>query len=252
MSEKIQKLLSHFGFSSRRSIEKMIKNNSIFVNDKQVTIGQRIDPCKIKKIVINGQVISLKNTPFQTKVIIYNKPEGEICTRNDTYNRITVFDKLPLLNMYRWINIGRLDINTRGLLLFTNNGNLANTLMHPKNVVEREYYMRVFGDIDHKTINILKNGVKIKNGYAAFKSIESIQNITTGRNKWFKAILCEGKNREIRYMWKKVQCQVNRLIRIRYGNVILPKTLKLGNWMELNATLVKNLCNLVSFKEKLQ
>ncbi|AEO08634.1 23S rRNA pseudouridine 2605 synthase [Buchnera aphidicola str. Ak (Acyrthosiphon kondoi)] len=246
MSEKIQKILSHFGYGSRRNIEKLIQCGNISINGIKAIIGQRLDYKNIGEVRIKGEIISIKKTYFKTKVIIYNKPEGEICTRNDVKKRPTVFDKLPFLNIHRWISIGRLDLNTRGLLLFTNNGNLANKLMHPKNKVEREYYIRVFGQINKNTMNILKNGVKIKDGYASFKSIEPIDCKDSRKNKWFKGVLCEGKNREIRSMWKTVKCQVSRLIRIRYGNIILPKNLQLGHWTELNSTLVDNLSNLVA------
>ncbi|QCI17678.1 pseudouridine synthase [Buchnera aphidicola (Acyrthosiphon lactucae)] len=249
MSEKIQKILSHFGYGSRRNIEEMIKFGKIFVNGKKAVIGQRLDNKNPGEIIIKGEIISIKKTQFKTKVMIYNKPEGEICTKNDYKKRPTVFDKLPFLNINRWISIGRLDLNTRGLLLFTNNGNLANALMHPRNKIEREYYIRVFGEINKNKMNILKNGVKIKDSYASFKSIKPINNKYSKKNKWFKGVLCEGKNREIRNMWKIVKCQVSRLIRIRYGNIILPKNLKLGHWTELNSTLVNDLCNSVSFKE---
>ena len=249
MSEKIQKILSHFGYGSRRKIEEMIKFGNIFINGEKAVIGQRLDEKNLGKITIKGEMISVKKIQFKTKVIIYNKPEGEICTRNDCKKRPTVFDKLPFLNIHRWISVGRLDLNTRGLLLFTNNGNLANKLMHPSNKIEREYYIRVFGEINKNTMNILKNGVKIKDDYVSFKTIEAINNKDSRKNKWFKGVLCEGKNREIRSMWKIVKCQVSRLIRIRYGNIVLPKNLKLGHWTELNSVLVDNLSNLVSLKK---
>ncbi|AEO08080.1 pseudouridine synthase [Buchnera aphidicola] len=249
MSEKIQKFLSHLGYASRRGIEKMILNESISLNGKKVIIGQRVNCKNPGQIIIKGKMISIKNNKFKTKVILYNKPEGEICTKHDTKNRNTVFNKLPLLDINRWVSVGRLDINTTGLLLFTNNGHLANKLMHPKNNIEREYYIRVFGNVDNKIINILKHGVKIKTGYAAFKSIEPMHNRILSQNKWFKAVLCEGKNREIRYMWQKVKCQVNRLIRVRYGNIVLPKTLKPGHWIKVNSVLLDHLFKLTSFQE---
>ncbi|QCI21005.1 pseudouridine synthase [Buchnera aphidicola (Hyperomyzus lactucae)] len=248
MTEKIQKILSHFGYGSRRNIEKMIKSGNIFINGKKALIGQRIDNQNPGKITIKGENIFIKKKDFKTKVLIYNKPEGEICTRYDAKKRPTVFDTLPFLSTNRWISIGRLDLNTRGLLLFTNNGDLANKLMHPRNKIEREYYIRVFGKINKNTMNILKNGVKIKDGYASFKEIQSINDKELGKNKWFKGVICEGRNREIRSMWEKVKCQVSRLIRIRYGNIILPKNLKLGHWIELNSILVDNLYRLISIK----
>ncbi|AHG61825.1 pseudouridine synthase [Buchnera aphidicola] len=246
MTQKIQKILSHFGYGSRRSIEKMINSGKILVNGKKAVIGQYLNEKNFGEIRIQDKIISIKKTKFRTKVLIYNKPEGEICTTKDFQKRPTVFDKLPFLNTNRWISIGRLDINTRGLLLFTNDGNLANQLMHPKNQIEREYYMRIFGKINKNTMNILKKGVRINNTYSSFKSIYSFSDKESGKNQWFKGILCEGKNREIRSMWKTVKCQVNRLIRIRYGNIVLPRDLKIGNWTELNSTLIDSLYNLIS------
>ncbi len=249
MSEKIQKILSHLGYGSRRKIEKMIESGKILINGKKAVIGQRLDKNNFDQIKFQEKIISIKKITSRTKVLIYNKPEGEICTKNDYKKRPTPFDKLPFLNTHRWVSIGRLDLNTRGLLLFTNDGNLANELMHPRNAIEREYYMRIFGEINKNTMNILKNGVKIKDGYVSFKSLQLIHNKYEGKNKWFKGILCEGKNREIRSMWKTVKCQVSRLIRVRYGNIILPRHLKLGQWMELNSTLINNLNHLISTKE---
>ncbi|QCI15957.1 pseudouridine synthase [Buchnera aphidicola] len=248
MTEKVQKILSRVSCISRRKIEKMINTGSIFINGKKALIGQRLNNKNLDEIIIMGKLISIKKIDFKTKIIIYNKPEGEICTRYDPKQRPTVFEKLPFFKHNNWISVGRLDINSKGLLIFTNNGDLANKLMHPNNKIEREYCMRIFGKINKNTMNILKNGVKIKDGYASFKKIEAINDKKSGQNKWFKGILCEGRNREIRSMWNKVQCQVSRLIRIRYGNIILPKNLKPGHWLELNSILVNDLCNSISIK----
>lgn len=248
MCEKVQKILSRLGYSSRREIEKEIKSGKILINNEKAFIGQRLNKKNFNKITIKGQVISIKEKELNTKVLIYNKPEGEICTRYDCKKRPTVFDKLPILKMQRWISVGRLDINTSGLLLFTNNGSLANELMHPRNQIEREYCIRVYGNINKNTMNILKNGVKIKDGYASFKAIKSINFKQSGKNQWFKGIICEGRNREIRFMWQKIKCQVSRLIRIRYGNIILPETLKLGKFSELNSVLINKLYKLIHKK----
>ncbi|QCI22144.1 pseudouridine synthase [Buchnera aphidicola] len=245
MNEKIQKILSGLGHGSRRKIENMIYSGSILINGKKAFIGQRLDKTNSHKITINEKTMTIKKKEFNTKILIYNKPEGEICTRNDPKKRPTVFDKLPSINLQRWISIGRLDLNTSGLLLFTNNGDLANELMHPRNQIEREYYIRVFGKINKNTMNILKNGVRIKDGYASFKEIQSIQPKKLLKNKWFKGVICEGRNREIRLMWNKMKCQVSRLIRIRYGNIILPKTLKLGNFLQLSSISIKTLHQLI-------
>ncbi|UPT14639.1 pseudouridine synthase [Buchnera aphidicola] len=243
MTEKIQKILSNLGYGSRRSIEKIIEKGNVFLNGKRAIVGQRVDKNNPGEIFIGNEKIIFKEHK-KLEIIIYNKPIGEICTRNDPKKRLTVFDKLPFLNLSRWISIGRLDINTKGLLLFTNNGELANQLMHPRNKIEREYYIRVFGEININTINILKTGVKIKDGYVSFKSIELISK-NKSKNKWFKGVLCEGKNREIRLIFRSIKCQVNKLIRIRYGNIFLPKNLKEGGWEKLNDKLLNDLCNLV-------
>ncbi|ANZ22496.1 23S rRNA pseudouridylate synthase [Buchnera aphidicola (Diuraphis noxia)] len=248
MNEKIQKILSRFGCHSRRKIEQIIKSGNILINDKKVFIGQRLEVKNIHKIMIEGKLISIPKKKINTELLIYNKPEGEICTRHDVKNRSTIFDRLPILKTGKWINIGRLDINTRGLLLFTNNGNLANQLMHPRNRIEREYYIRVFGKINKNTMNILKNGVRIKDGYASFKEIKSINMKKRSKNQWFKGVICEGRNREIRLMWKEMKCQVSRLIRIRYGNVILPSTLQSGKFSKLNTRLINKLYTLISEK----
>ncbi|WP_422667206.1 pseudouridine synthase [Buchnera aphidicola] len=245
MTEKIQKLLSDFGYGSRRFIEMLINHGDIYINGKKAIIGQRLSKIDPGKIIIQGKIAILTKKTYASKILLYNKPEGEICTRYDFQKRKTVFNTLPILKNNRWISIGRLDLNTQGLLLFTNNGNLAYKLMHPKYKIEREYYIRVFGDINQNKINILKNGVKIHNKYSSFKKIEILNNTQTKKNIWLKVILCQGRNREIRLMLTAVQCQVNRLIRIRYGNIILPKSLKKGDWIELHSTLVNNLHNLV-------
>ncbi|ALD15233.1 23S rRNA pseudouridylate synthase [Buchnera aphidicola (Aphis glycines)] len=243
MTEKIQKILANLGYGSRRDIEKLIKKGNILLDGKKAILGQRLDKKNPGEIFIGSEKIIFKKHK-KLEIIIYNKPTGEICTRNDPKKRSTVFNKLPFLTLSRWISVGRLDINTQGLLLFTNNGELANQLMHPRNKIEREYYIRVFGEININTINILKTGVKIKNSYYSFKNIQLISN-NKNKNKWFRGILCEGKNREIRLIFHSIQCQVNKLIRIRYGNIILPKNLKEGTWKKLNNKLLNKLCNLI-------
>lgn len=237
MVEKIQKMLSNLGYGSRRHIESKIKKGNIFVNGKKAIIGQYLNKKNPEEVFINKEKIIFKKNK-QLKIIIYNKPIGEICTRNDPKKRLTVFDKLPILNLSRWISIGRLDINTKGLLLFTNDGQLANQLMHPRNQIEREYYIRVFGDVNKNTIDILMKGVKIKGSYAVFKSIQIISK-NKSKNTWFKGVLCEGKNREIRLIFNAIKCQVNKLIRVRYGNVFLPKKLKRRTMEKIKLYIIK-------------
>ncbi|WP_295164484.1 pseudouridine synthase [uncultured Buchnera sp.] len=250
MTEKIQKILSNLGYGSRRFIEHMIKCGNITINGKKAIIGEYLNEKNPGEILINRKKIVVKRKNNKSKVLIYNKPIGEICTRIDIQKRLTVFDKLPKLNLNRWVSVGRLDINTKGLLLFTNDGILANKLMHPRNQIEREYKIRIFGKINENKINILKKGVKITHGNVSFKEIVPLYNKKEGKNQWFKGILCEGKNREIRLMFKSIKCEVNQLIRVRYGNIILPKNLKEGQWMILNSMLLNNLYNLINVKEK--
>ncbi|CAL4322422.1 Ribosomal large subunit pseudouridine synthase B [Buchnera aphidicola (Protaphis terricola)] len=243
MKEKIQKILANLGYGSRRYIESLIKQGNIYINSKKATIGQYLDKNNPGNVFINKKKIIFRQN-IKLKMIIYNKPVGEICTRNDPEKRLTIFNKLPNLKLSRWINIGRLDINTKGLLLLTNNGDLANQLMHPKNQIEREYYIRVFGKINTNAIETLKKGIIIKNNYIKFKHIEPIFQ-KKNKNQWFKGILCEGKNHEIRLIFQSINCQVNKLIRIRYGNILLPKDLKEGEWKKINNRLLINLCKLI-------
>ncbi|CAL4322516.1 pseudouridine synthase [Buchnera aphidicola] len=245
MTEKIQKFLSNLGYGSRRFIEHMIKDGNIVVNGKKAKIGEYLNKKNPGEILINKKKILINKKKIESKVLIYNKPTGEICSKRDNQKRATVFEKLPLLHFNRWVSIGRLDINTKGLLLFTNNGMLAHQLMHPRNQIEREYYIRIFGEINENKINILKTGVKTIHGHVHFKEIKPLNNKKKAKNKWFRGILCEGKNREIRLMLKAVKCQVSQLIRVRYGNITLPNSLKEGEWVMLNQTLLKNLYQLI-------
>ncbi|AAM67829.1 pseudouridine synthase [Buchnera aphidicola] len=251
MTAKIQKILSDLGYGSRRFIECMIKCGKISINGEKAIIGQYLNKKNPGEILIDKKKIIVKRNKNLPKVLIYNKPIGEVCTRDDFQKRLTVFDKLPKLNLNRWVSVGRLDINTKGLLLFTNDGTLANKLMHPRSQIEREYNIRIFGEMNKNKINILRKGVKIIHGYVSFKEIVPLYDKKEGKNKWFKGILCEGKNREIRLMFKSIQCQVNQLIRVRYGNIILPKNLKEGQWMMLNSIFLKKLYNLINFDKEI-
>ncbi|VFP81475.1 pseudouridine synthase [Buchnera aphidicola] len=242
MKEKIQKILSNSGLGSRRNIEKKICNKLIKVNGKIVLLGERFIKKDIQYILLNNKKIILKKDII--KIIIYNKPIGEICTNKDPYKRITVFNKLPKLYYSKWISVGRLDINTSGLLLFTNYGELAYRLMHPSYKIKREYLVRIFGKVSKKKIFILKKGVRIGNSISRFDEIINLN--YKKKNQWFKVSLLQGKNKEVRLLWLSVGIKVNRLIRTRYGEIILPKNLKSGCFLELNANNKKKIFNSVN------
>lgn len=250
-SEKLQKVLANLGNGSRREIEAMIVAGKISVDGKIATLGDRVDVNANPKIRINGHLVQLRSKEKEVcRVLAYYKPEGEICSRHDPQGRANVFERLPRIKNARWINIGRLDINTSGLLLFTTDGELANRLMHPRHEIEREYAVRVFGNITDQQLNQLRKGVQLEDGPAAFNSIKPQGG--DGLNQWFNVVITEGRNREVRRMWEAVGVQVSRLLRIRYGNITLPKGLSRGTWMELNIDSVNYLRQLVGLPEEVK
>ncbi|MCW5589065.1 MAG: pseudouridine synthase [Legionellales bacterium] len=228
MSEKIQKLLANLGIASRRQIEEMIKQGRIFVNRELAHVGQRVN--FHDHITVDNRQIDL-SPPASTRVLIYHKPIGEICTRNDPENRPTIFERLPKLTTGRWVSVGRLDINTLGLLLLTNNGELAEKLMHPRYQIEREYAVRVLGEVSNEQLSQLQQGIRLDDGVAQFDEI--LDKGGKGANHWYYVILREGRNREVRRLWESIGATVSRLIRIRYGNIVLPRDLKPGQYREL-------------------
>ncbi|MBX9444884.1 23S rRNA pseudouridine(2605) synthase RluB [Dickeya chrysanthemi] len=244
MSEKLQKVLARAGHGSRREIESMIEAGRISVDGKIATLGDRVEVTRATKIRIDGHVVSVRETEEAVcRVLMYYKPEGELCTRSDPEGRPTVFDRLPRIQGYRWVAVGRLDVNTSGLLLFTTDGELANRLMHPSREVEREYAVRVFGEVGDDKIRQLSKGVQLDDGPAAFRSIRYQGG--EGLNQWYNVTLTEGRNREVRRLWEAVGVQVSRLIRVRYGDIQLPKGLPRGGWMEMKLTDVNYLRELV-------
>nr|ALB62930.1 ribosomal large subunit pseudouridine synthase B [Cronobacter condimenti 1330]CCJ74671.1 Ribosomal large subunit pseudouridine synthase B \ len=244
MSEKLQKVLARAGHGSRREIEAMIEAGRVSVDGKIATLGDRVDVTPALKIRIDGHLISVKESVEQIcRVLAYYKPEGELCTRSDPEGRPTVFDRLPKLRGARWIAVGRLDVNTCGLLLFTTDGELANRLMHPSQEVEREYAVRVFGQVDEAKLRDLARGVQLEDGPAAFKTIRFSGG--EGINQWYNVTLTEGRNREVRRLWEAVGVQVSRLIRVRYGDIPLPKGLPRGGWTELDLAQTNYLRELV-------
>ena len=229
MSEKLQKVLAARGLGSRREIEKWISSGRIQVNGQTAQLGDRVTDND--KIALDGKLLKRPANAGKVRVLLYNKPEGEICTRSDPEGRKTVFENLPPLSGERWVVIGRLDINTSGLLLFTNHGELANKLMHPSSGIDREYSVRVHGQVDEETLQRLKEGVMLDDGVARFSDI--VPGEQKGANRWFTVVLMEGRNREVRRLWESQGVEVNRLKRVRFGPVFLPAYLKTGQYLEL-------------------
>jgi len=232
MSEKLQKVLANAGVGSRREMEKWIEQGRISVDGHIATLGTRVEGSE--QIRVDGHLLDKSNQKQICRVIMYNKPEGEMCTRHDPEGRPTVFDRIPRIKTGRWIAVGRLDINTSGLLLFTNDGELANRLMHPKHEVEREYAVRVFGTVEPAMLTKLKKGVKLEDGEAKFLTIRPRPADDESLNQWYNVTLTEGRNREVRRLWESQGLQVSRLIRVRYGNLELEKRLPQGAWLELD------------------
>ncbi|MBY0545433.1 MAG: 23S rRNA pseudouridine(2605) synthase RluB [Gammaproteobacteria bacterium] len=245
MSEKLQKVLARAGFGSRRQLEKVIESGEVMVNGVPASLGQRVTPDDT--ITIQGRTVT--NTPpeeIPCRVLLYHKPEGEVCSRNDPEKRPTVFDNLPKLQRGRWVAVGRLDYNTAGLLLFTTHGDLANALMHPRSQIEREYAVRVFGEVSPDVLKQLTKGVKLEDGVAKFSTITDAGG--QGQNHWYHVTLAEGRNREVRRMWESQGIQVNRLIRVRFGEILLPRDLRKGHMRELSAPLAAKLAASVEIK----
>ncbi|GAA4901078.1 23S rRNA pseudouridine(2605) synthase RluB [Ferrimonas pelagia] len=243
MSEKLQKVLARAGHGSRREMEAMIAAGRVSIDGKVAKLGDRVDGSELK-VRIDGHTVSLKSEEdVICRVLAYYKPEGELCSRIDPQGRPTVFDRLPTVKDSRWVAVGRLDINTSGLLLFTTDGELANRLMHPSREVEREYAIRVFGEVDDAMLNRLRNGVELEDGLAKFRRLGRAGG--EGMNTWYHGVLSEGRNREVRRMWESQEVQVSRLMRIRYGDIPLPKGLPRGGWMELPLDQVNYLRKLV-------
>tara|TARA_S200000501_G_C20796824_1_gene732157 strand:- start:246 stop:1112 length:867 start_codon:yes stop_codon:yes gene_type:complete len=243
MNERLQKLLASAGLGSRREIEKWISDKRVTVNGSVAKLGDR---AKLDdKILVDGRFIALQQEQLN-RVLIYNKCEGEVSTTYDPKDRPIIFDRLPRLTKGRWITVGRLDINTTGLLLITNYGDLAHRLMHPSFSIEREYLVRVYGRMDAAAVRRLTNGVELEDGIAKFSSIVPHnfgleKSSLSVSNSWFRVILLEGRNREVRRLFESQGVKVSRLKRIRYGPVRLPSVVRRSNFLELKADQVKEL-----------
>lgn len=229
-SPKLHKVLAQAGMGSRLEMEQLIMEGRITVNNEPAHIGQRVQFGDHVKV--NGKPIRFRIDPPPTRVLAYHKPAGEVVTHDDPQNRPTVFRKLPKLFQGKWQSVGRLDLNTEGLLLFTSSGELANNLMHPRFGLEREYAVRVLGGLNPEEKQKLLSGVQLGDGMAQFGSIE--EGGGEGSNCWYRVTISEGRNREVRRMFEAVGHAVSRLIRIRYGAMVLPRGLKRGAWIELD------------------
>ncbi len=242
---KLHKVLADAGVGSRREMEELILAGRVSVNGTPAHIGQRIS--HRDQVKVNGKPIRIRVTPPPVRVLAYHKPAGEIVTRSDPQQRVTVFKRLPPAKVGRWITVGRLDVPTEGLLLFTTSGELANRLMHPRSEVEREYAVRVLGELLPEAEQRLLQGVDLGDGPSAlFDKLEPAGG--EGANRWYRVVIREGRNREVRRMFEAVGLTVSRLLRVRYGSIALPSTLRRGRSAELTDELVKALMDSVGLK----
>ena len=238
MKTRIHKVLADHGIGSRRGIESLIRQKKVLVNGQLASIGQLVSEQDIFEV--EGRTVRLsKKDPTKRRILMYNKKVGEISSRNDPDHKKTIFDSLPKLRSGRWVSVGRLDINTSGLILFTNDGSLANQLMHPSSNIEREYIARVHGNVTDEILNNLIEGVKLDDGYAKFTDVQGGRKGNT--NQWFAMVIMEGRTREVRRLWESQGVEISRLKRVRYGNVFLPANLKQGAYKELSKSEVNAL-----------
>lgn len=238
MAERIQKVLARAGYGSRRQIETWIKEGKVSCNGETATLGDQIS---------EGDRLKLDNKPLSPKrlwqqpqqVILYNKPVGEVCTRSDPEGRRTIFQALPTPEQGRWVSVGRLDLNTSGLIILTTDGELANRLMHPSNEMDREYAVRVLGDVTPEMMQNLRDGVMLEDGEAHFADIQ--ESGGEGANHWYHVVIQEGRNREVRRLWESQGVQVSRLMRVRYGPIIIPNNLRMGHWTKVEGADLEHL-----------
>ena len=238
MKIRIHKILADHGIGSRRGIESLIKQRKVKVNGELATLGQLVSEHDIFEV--EGRTVRLsKKDPSKKRILMYNKKVGEISSRNDPDHKKTIFDSLPKLKSGRWVSVGRLDINTSGLILFTNDGSLANQLMHPSSNIEREYIARVHGQVTDQILNNLMKGVKLEDGFAKFTDVQGGRKGNT--NQWFAMVIMEGRTREVRRLWESQGLEISRLKRVRYGSLFLPASLKQGAFKELSKSEISAL-----------
>ena len=229
-TERLQKVMATAGLGSRRALEKEIEQGKVQVNGGPADLGRNVQ--EGDKINYEGRSWLVVAKPVRHRTLIYNKPEGEVTSRSDPQGRPTVFDKLPRLRNARWIAIGRLDINTTGLLLLTTDGEFAHTMMHPSSNVDREYACRIRGEASEEQLRQLKKGVELDDGPASFSDIQPAGG--SGENYWYHVTIMEGRNREVRRLWASQGLMISRLKRVRYGAAFLPKRLRMGRFSEIS------------------
>lgn len=228
--ERLQKLMAAAGLGSRRGLEKLIADGKVRVNGEPAELGRTVN--EGDTITFDEKTWRVVSEPVLHRTLIYNKPEGEVTSRSDPEGRPTVFDRLPKVKNGRWVAIGRLDMNTTGLLLLTTDGELAHAMMHPSSNVDREYACRIRGKATDEQIQRLKEGVELNDGPASFSDIQEAGG--TGENHWYHVTIMEGRNREVRRLWESQGLTVSRLKRVRYGAAFLPKRLRMGQWSEIS------------------
>ena len=238
-AERLQKRLAALGLGSRRQVERWIRAGRVIVDGEVAQLGQKITGSE--EVLLDGQPLAVtSSSPARPpRVILYHKPVGEICTRDDPEGRPTVFDGLPPLDGARWVSVGRLDLNTSGLLLFTNDGELANRLMHPSAGFIREYRVRVLGEPSRQSLKRLSSGIQLDDGPAQFSLLQSAGG--EGANRWFRVGVADGRNRVVRRLWESQGHQVSRLIRVRMGPVALPRDLPVGEYRDLTPAEIREL-----------
>jgi 23S rRNA pseudouridine2605 synthase len=229
LSERLQKVMASAGLGSRRALEKHIADGKVTVDGRPASLGQTVS---------DGAIIGFEDRTWRVhresahhRTLIYNKPEGEVTSRADPEGRRTVFDRLPAVKGARWVAIGRLDINTTGLLILTTDGELANTMMHPSSRVDREYACRIRGRASEEQLERLRQGVELDDGTASFSDIQEAGG--SGENHWYHVTIMEGRNREVRRLWESQGLMISRLKRVRYGAAFLPRRLRMGQWSEI-------------------